>query len=132
MNHSISPTIARLVAGLILLTTSFVATGADLDSLIKQLQSKNITVETIAALVELDDPTLRMGYGLCEAAGQSLCKPDGSLGYGLCEVADGTLCKKNGSLGYGLCMLGSGKGCVEKGSLGYGLCELAGEKNCKP
>ncbi|MFK8040866.1 hypothetical protein [Congregibacter sp.] len=132
MNLSISPTIARLFAGLILLTTSFVATGSDLDSLIEQLQSKDITVETVAALVELDNPKLKMGYGLCEAAGQSLCKPDGSLGYGLCEVADGTLCKKNGSLGYGLCMLGGGKGCVERGSLGYGLCELAGEKNCKP
>lgn len=128
MTHALK----RLIIGVALGAFSSLATGGDLDSLVDQLRKKDITVETIAALVELDDPRLKVGYGLCEAAGQSLCKPDGSLGYGLCEIADGTLCKKNGSLGYGLCMLGSGKSCRESGSLGYGLCELAGEKNCKP
>ena len=106
--------------------------ATDLDKLVDQLQARTVTVETIAALVALDDPALKMGYGLCEAAGQPLCKPDGSLGYGLCEVADGPFCKKNGSLGYGLCMLTGSLSCRENGSLGYGLCVLAGEKNCKP
>lgn len=115
-----------------LITMSAAASSSDMDDLIKQLQERDLSIETIAALVRLDNPNLKMGYGLCEAAGQAICKPDGSLGYGLCEVADGTLCKKNGSLGYGLCMLAGNKNCREKGSLGYGLCELAGEKNCKP
>ncbi len=122
----------RYLTGALLLTMSLVASSNDMDTLIKELQDRDISVETIAALVKLDDPKLKVGYGLCKAAGQSLCKADGSLGYGLCEVADGTLCKKNGSLGYGLCTLSGNKNCREKGSVGYGLCELAGEKNCKP
>lgn len=126
----------QIVKGFLITTAFFGMTssgyGTDLDTLVEQLQARSITVETIAALVALDDPALKMGYGLCEAAGQPLCKPDGSLGYGLCEVADGPFCKKNGSLGYGLCMLTGSLSCRENGSLGYGLCVLAGEKNCKP
>ena len=116
----------------LLLIVNPVALGNDLDGLLKELQGPNISLETIAALVALDDPKLKVGYGLCEAAGQPFCKTNGSLGYGLCEVADVLLCKENGSLGYGLCMLSGTKNCREKGSLGYGLCVLAGEKNCKP
>lgn len=115
-----------------LLCTSTASLGNNLEALVDELQGRELSLETIAALVQLDDPGLKVGYGLCEAAGQPLCKPDGSLGYGLCEVADGTLCKKNGSLGYGLCMLAGSKNCRENGSLGYGLCVMAGEKNCKP
>lgn len=114
-----------------LLTLSASGSANKLDGMIDELRSGELSLETVSALVLLQDPSLRMGYGLCEASGQALCKPDGSLGYGLCEVADGTLCKKNGSLGYGLCMLSGTKNCREKGSLGYGLCVLAGEKNCK-
>ncbi|MDP5071953.1 MAG: hypothetical protein NWQ45_13730 [Congregibacter sp.] len=123
---------AKYFIGAWLLALSALAISNDLDSLIDQLRDRDLSVETIAALVELDRPKFKMGYGLCEASGQPLCKTDGSLGYGLCEVADGTLCKKNGSLGYGLCMLAGSKNCREDGSLGYGLCELAGERKCKP
>lgn len=122
----------KTIAFVLLLIMSPLSLGNDLDGMIKELQAPKLTLETIAALVALDDPKLNVGYGLCEAAGQPFCKTDGSLGYGLCEVADGALCKKNGSLGYGLCMLSGTKNCREKGSLGYGLCVLAGEKNCKP
>lgn len=121
-----------LLAMTLLFGLNAAALGNDLDKLVDQLRDRDLSLETIAALVALDRPRLKMGYGLCEASGQAICKPDGSLGYGLCEVADGTLCKKDGSLGYGLCMLAGSKNCREDGSLGYGLCELAGEKNCKP
>jgi hypothetical protein len=43
-----------------------------MDTLIKQLQDRDLSAKTIAALVRLDDPKLKVGYGLCEAAGQSL------------------------------------------------------------
>ncbi len=122
----------KYIIFVLLLIVNPVALGNDLEGLLKELQGPNISLETIAALVALDDPKLKVGYGLCEAAGQPFCKPNGSLGYGLCEVADVLLCKENGSLGYGLCMLSGTKNCREKGSLGYGLCVLAGEKNCKP
>lgn len=118
--------------GSVLLIMSAAAASDDLDTLIEQLRAKDITVETLAALVELDKPKLKMGYGLCEAAGEPLCKTGGSLGYGLCKVADGMLCKEKGSLGYGLCTLTGSTNCREKGSVGYGLCRLAGEANCKP
>ena len=108
------------------------ASGNDLAPLIEDLQGRELSLETIAALVDLNKPSLKVGYGLCEASGQPLCKRNGSLGYGLCEVADGTLCKVDGSLGYGLCVLAGAKNCREDGSLGYGMCVLAGEKNCKP
>lgn len=117
---------------ILLLIVHPAALGNNLDGMVKELQGKNISLETIAALVALDKPKLKVGYGLCEAAGQPFCKPNGSLGYGLCEVADVLLCKENGSLGYGLCMLSGNKNCREQGSVGYGLCMLAGEKNCKP
>lgn len=105
--------------------------AGDLDSLVAELKSRQLSLQTIAALAALDDPKLKVGYGLCEAAGQPFCKTGGSVGYGLCEVADGPFCKEEGSLGYGLCMLGGNKNCKEKGSVGYGLCRLAGEFNCK-
>lgn len=122
----------KYIIFVLLLIVNPVALGNDLEGLLQELQGPNISLETIAALVALDDPKLKVGYGLCEAAGQPFCKANGSLGYGLCEVADVLLCKENGSLGYGLCMLSGTKNCREKGSLGYGLCVLAGEKNCKP
>lgn len=122
----------KYIIFVLLLIVNPLALGNDLEGLLKELQGPNISLETIAALVALDDPKLKVGYGLCEAAGQPICKVNGSLGYGLCEVADVLLCKENGSLGYGLCMLSGTKNCREKGSLGYGLCVLAGEKNCKP
>jgi hypothetical protein len=116
----------------VLLCISPLSLGNDLTPLVKDLQDRKITLETIAALVELDNPRLKIGYGLCEAAGRPLCTVDSSLGYGLCKVADGNFCKKNGSLGYGLCELTGAMGCKENGSLGYGMCIMAGEKNCKP
>lgn len=122
----------KYIIFVLLLVVNPIAMGNDLDGLIKELRGPNISLETIAALVALDNPKLRVGYGLCEAAGQPFCKTNGSLGYGLCEVAGVLLCKENGSLGYGLCMLSGTKNCREKGSVGYGICVLAGEKNCKP
>jgi len=124
--------VISFVFGPLLLTLGATAASADLDALIKQLREKDITMETLAALTELDKPGLKMGYGLCKAAGEPLCSSDGSLGYGLCKVADGMLCKEKGSLGYGLCTLTGSRNCRESGSVGYGLCELAGENNCKP
>lgn len=120
----------RLLVSLFLLG-SIAANANGLQDAIDELQSGDVSLSTIAALIALDQKELNVGYGLCEAAGQSLCKSDGSLGYGLCEVADGMLCKKNGSLGYGLCTLSGAKNCRTNGSVGYGMCMLAGEKNCK-
>lgn len=122
----------KFIIPVLLLCLCSLSFGNDLETMIKELQDRELSLETVAALVELDNPKFKLGYGLCEAAGQLLCTPDGSLGYGLCKVVDGNLCKKNGSLGYGLCMLAGAKNCHEKGSLGYGLCVMAGEKNCKP
>mgnify|MGYP000126526880 CR=1 FL=1 len=122
----------KYIIFVLLLLVNPVAFGNNLDGLIKELQGPDLSLETIAALVALDDPKLKVGYGLCEAAGRPFCKTNGTLGYGLCEVAGVLLCKEKASLGYGLCMLSGTKNCREKGSLGYGLCVMAGEKNCKP
>lgn len=126
------PLLVSFIFGPLLIFMSATAASHDIDGLVKQLRAKDIKVETLAALIELDNPRLRMGYGLCKAAGEPLCSSDGSLGYGLCKVADGMLCKERGTLGYGLCTLTGSKNCRERGSVGYGLCKLAGEKNCKP
>lgn len=117
---------------ILLLALSPASIAADLDRILEELQGPELSLATIAALVALEDPKLKMGYGLCEAAGRPFCEVDSSLGYGICEVADAPFCKKEGSLGYGLCTLAGGKLCRENGSVGYGLCVLAGEKNCKP
>ncbi len=38
-----------------------VAIGNDLDGLLKELQGPKLSLETIAALVALDDPKLKLG-----------------------------------------------------------------------
>lgn len=124
--------IISLWTAIMLIATSPSVLGNDLDYLVDQLRNRDISVETIAALVDLDRPELKMGYALCSAAGTPFCKADGTLGYGLCEVADAPFCKEDGSLGYGFCTLSGARNCRVNGSVGYGLCVLAGEKNCKP
>jgi hypothetical protein len=116
----------------LLLALSSLSLAGDLDRILKELQGPELSLTTIAALIALEDPKLKIGYGLCEAAGKPFCEVDSSLGYGICEVAGAPFCKKEGSLGYGLCTLSGSKLCRVDGSVGYGLCALAGEKNCKP
>lgn len=121
-----------LWTALLLVAVTPSAISDDLDYLVDQLRNQEISVQTLAALIDLDKPELKMGYALCSAAGTPFCKADGSLGYGLCEIADAPFCKEDGSLGYGLCTLSGAKNCRANGSVAYGLCVLAGEKNCKP
>lgn len=120
----------HLVLLLVLISPLVAAKG--LDSMVEELRSGDVSLETIAALVALDRPALRVGYGLCEAAGEPLCKTKASVGYGLCLIAGAPLCKVDGSLGYGLCALSGEKFCKPAGSVGYGMCMLADEANCKP
>ncbi|GAB5414210.1 MAG: hypothetical protein Cons2KO_18130 [Congregibacter sp.] len=113
------------------LLLSFSAQATDIGSLINDIEKRQISLEMIATLVALDQPGARLGYGLCTASGEQLCKQDMSVGHALCEISGEMLCKKNSSIGYGLCRMADGANCKEKGSIGYGICHLGGGKFCK-
>ena len=68
-----------------LLCASTASLGNNLEALVDELQSRELSLETIAALVQLDNPRLKVGYGLC--------REKGSLGYGLCVMAGEKNCK---------------------------------------
>lgn len=105
--------------------------ATDIDSFVSDLKKSEISLEMIATLVALDKPGVKLGYGLCTASGEQLCKQNMSVGHALCEISGQMLCKKNSSIGYGLCRMADGNNCKEKGSLGYGICHLGGGKFCK-
>ena len=122
----------KLFLGIFVGMLSLPSQAGTFDSLIKEIKSKDVSISTVAALVELERSTKGIGYGLCVAEGtpHSLCNINGSLGYGLC-VASGTphsLCDVSGTVGYGLCVV-SGTPlslCKKSGSLGYGMCVASG------
>lgn len=115
----------------LLLLVSDVALATDVKALVADIRKGELSVEGVAALVALDQPGARLGYGLCAASGQQLCALDMSVGHALCEISGKMLCKKNGSIGYGMCMMADGANCRENGSIGYGICHLGGGKFCK-
>jgi len=116
----------------LLLAASAAVQGSDLKTMIELLRDGEISLEMLNALIQLDKPGYKVGYGLCEAAGEPLCDVNGSVGYGLCKVSGAPLCKVKGTIGYGLCTLAGEFNCKPNASIGHGLCRLAGEKNCKP
>lgn len=122
-----------LLGGVLALLPAAVSFANDYQPLVRELQAANVSITTLAALVQLDkQPELKVGYGLCEAGDGKFCKQNGSVGYGLCEIAGAPLCKVNGSLGYGLCALSGERNCDPDGSVGYGICQLTRQPFCKP
>ena len=99
-------------------------------ALINEIDSGDISLQTLSTLVTLDQPEYMTGYGLCMAAGRSGCNSSGTLGYGLCMAAGRSGCSSSSSLGYGLCMAAGRSGCSSSGSIGYGLCMAAGRSGC--
>lgn len=116
---------------LLALLFSLPSYATDIDTFVRDLKRSEISLEMIATLVALDQPGFKLGYGLCTAAGEQLCKQNMSVGHALCDISGQTLCKKNSSIGYGLCRMADGANCKERGSIGYGICHIGGGKFCK-
>lgn len=108
--------------------------AAEFNDLISELQSDQISLQTIALLAQLDRDDaineLRLGYGICMAANRGGCSTTGTLGYGLCMAANRGGCSTSGSLGYGICMVANRGGCSTNGSLGYGICMASNRGGC--
>lgn len=120
----------RALVSVFLLFCSIGAFSAPYESLIKEIESGELSIATIADLVDLDESLSGVGYGLCMSSGRKVCEYTGTLGYGLCMVAGRKKCDYQGTLGYGLCMASGREICDYSGTLGYGLCMASKRKNC--
>jgi hypothetical protein len=120
----------RYIFGAFLFLASCSAFSDPYELLVKEIESGKISLSTVSALVTLDNPEYKTGYGLCMAANRSGCVSSGSVGYGICMAANRSGCVSSGSIGYGLCMAANPSGCVPSSSIGYGLCMAANRSGC--